>query len=649
MNIGGILKEYIAVLAARLTVFDNACPKESIEVPLDRFGEKLLERFYFAGAEWELDYDIENIDKWKDIFDISVSLRVLKGTVSNVSLSIVLRFNGWDRQNYVFIPGAVYGGNREIKITSEQLEIAKLSKSEPESCINILSSDCTTPCAGFYSEKKKYSFLLFTELKTKYGLNGISVEEDMNKMVCEYIISTPGIKNTKLAEQKGADIDEGKFIALSARCSFSHSNNLQQLFEQYLELRNDYIREPILKNTTPFSEIYKRLLENLENVSLQNPLYILPASIIASESFEKGSIDTLNNIFNNQLESGFLHSEDNRRIDMGQASNILYSLVKAVYIISKKDELLIQPNWIEGLRRKADALVKIWEANNILGQIVDIENGSISGKGSATAAILPAALCIFGKLVNEAAYVNIAELMGEYLYTEFIKGGSYYGNFFSNNDFPDSYAIYSILESFTTLYENTIEQKWLSRSCEAAAQFSTWCVNYDSIFSGSTFKKEGTRNAGTIIGDIQNKYVLPCIPNFSGIALLRLFKYADDKRYFDLLRLTAHNMAHKIREIDIEESYLKEACEVSAMLTYTQIPGLYVQPEAGIVFSIDNIDAKVLDRKNGKLRVVISNPTNYMAKIRVMVDAPNKLMDEADCLKYKYIELYPNETKVESY
>lgn len=135
-----------------------------------------------------------------------------------------------------------------------------------------------------------------------------------------------------------------------------------------------------------------------------------------------------------------------------------------------------------------------------------------------------------------------------------------------------------LTESFVTLYEATGKKAWLDKGIMAVSFLSTFHTEF---------------NQG--------------IPEeFSGNALFRLFLYTMDMRYISLLRKILNSSDESSDKIQI------------GLLTYLEVPGLYINPSEGMIAAVDNIDAKVLDRRNDKLRIVITNHTNYHAKVRTL-------------------------------
>ncbi|MGN0447413.1 MAG: hypothetical protein ACI4GC_02575 [Acutalibacteraceae bacterium] len=62
-------------------------------------------------------------------------------------------------------------------------------------------------------------------------------------------------------------------------------------------------------------------------------------------------------------------------------------------------------------------------------------------------------------------------------------------------------------------------------------------------------------------------------------------------------------------------------CEVSVMLTYLEIPAVYIQRDTGFCFALDHIECSVKDRTDGTLTVELFNPTRYDANYRIFIDS----------------------------
>ncbi|MGN0523408.1 MAG: hypothetical protein ACI4IG_03950 [Eubacterium sp.] len=62
-------------------------------------------------------------------------------------------------------------------------------------------------------------------------------------------------------------------------------------------------------------------------------------------------------------------------------------------------------------------------------------------------------------------------------------------------------------------------------------------------------------------------------------------------------------------------------CEVSVMLTYLEIPALYIQRDTGFSFALDHLECQVKSKTESTLTVELYNPTDYDANYRIFIDS----------------------------
>jgi hypothetical protein len=210
--------------------------------------------------------------------------------------------------------------------------------------------------------------------------------------------------------------------------------------------------------------------------------------------------------------------------------------------------------------------------------------------------ILPAALTCLSLYSNNEALLHKAGELAKMLYTisfeskVLIKG------------FPDEVWSYMLMESLVTIYEASGKKEWLDKAITAGSLFSSWHKKYD----------------------------------YQGNALFRMFLYTEDMRYVNILKQTLQN-----KRLGRDSMW--------KTLSYLEIPGLYVNSKDGLVASIDTIDAKVLDRREGKLRVVITNPNAQNTKIRTMVERSSDISEKYYLPRYYEMSFQPGETRVISF
>jgi hypothetical protein len=348
-----------------------------------------------------------------------------------------------------------------------------------------------------------------------------------------------------------------------------------------------------------------------------------------------------------------------------KSADALYFLIKQFMFLKKQEPgFKIPEKWSEGARKCTDAFVRLWERYGQFGQFVDTGSGDIIVGGSACGGIAPAGLALASEFFGSEAYLEVACQVAAYYYESFIKKGYTTGGPGEILQCPDSESVFGLLESYVVLYEITGDHSWIDKAKDTANQCMTWCVSYDYIFpKNSTFGKLDMHTAGSVYANVQNKHSAPGICTLSGDSLFKLFRATGDKKYLEQIAETAHNLPQYLSRDDrpilskndnigvgdgsfrnmpagwmcervnmsdwlepIGEIFYGSCwCEVSSMLTYTEIPGLYVQPDTGFICAIDHIDAEIVERGTGFVDVNISNPTGFSAEVKVFVEDSEKM------------------------
>lgn len=350
-----------------------------------------------------------------------------------------------------------------------------------------------------------------------------------------------------------------------------------------------------------------------------------------------------------------------------KSADALYYLVKQFLLLQKQDpDFRLPDRWVTGTRACADAFVRLWNRYGQFGQFVNSETGEIIVGGSASAAIAPAGLALASEFFGEAAYLKVAEESADYFYREFVKKGYTTGGPGDILQNPDSESAFGLLESFIVLYEVTGDRHWIGKAAEQANQCATWCVSYDYAFPPeSTFGKLGMRTAGTVYANVQNKHSAPGICTLSGNSLFKLFRATGNRAYLELIREIAHSLPQYLSREDrpipglrripgggpddtelvpMPPGWMNERvemsdwweptgeifygscwCEVSAMLTYVEVPGLYVQPDTGLVCAIDHVTVEEIRRTEDGLEAAIHNPTPFEAVVKVLSESSARM------------------------
>ncbi len=205
---------------------------------------------------------------------------------------------------------------------------------------------------------------------------------------------------------------------------------------------------------------------------------------------------------------------------------------------------------------------------------------------------------------------------------------------------PDSQSAAALLESFVTLHEATREPVWIDRARAAAHLYASWVVAYDTPAAGRACDVAGQRATGAVLWDAASRRGSPGIVISSGDALLRLYRATGDPALLELLRDTVHNLAQYLAVSEAGLRVGTPACartdtgrwfepgdsvvpvdsvfDAIALLSYTEVPGIYARPDTGFVFVFDHVTARIKDRTRGHLVLAIANPTRADATVRIL-------------------------------
>lgn len=376
---------------------------------------------------------------------------------------------------------------------------------------------------------------------------------------------------------------------------------------------------------------------------------------------QRRALKTFDFLFSTQTAAGFFPGIYANGKAYGDGFNkpgtdhwhLLRKSADALYFIIKQFELLrsqgrggwIKPRWEKGTRRLADAFVRLWSKYGQFGQFVDVNTGDILVGGSTSAATACAGLALASRYFQESLYLKMAQLAARSYYQRDVQAGVTTGGPGEIAQCPDSESAFGLLESFMVLYERTQKTDWLTMAEHMAAQCFTWCISYDYDFPcDSSFGKLKMHSAGAVWASVQNKHGAPGICTFSGDALFKLYRATGKDIYLELIQEMAHNITQYLSRYDrpvsmIPHGWMNERvelsdwaeptgeispesswCEVSCMLTWLEIPGIYVQLDTGRLCVFDNVEASIVDLKGDVCVLDIFNPTRFDAQVKVFVE-----------------------------
>ena len=333
----------------------------------------------------------------------------------------------------------------------------------------------------------------------------------------------------------------------------------------------------------------------------------------------------------------------------------LYYILKHFRILERRN-YEIKEHWHEGLKKVANAFVRVWQKCGQFGQFVHSLTGEIMVGNSTSGAIVPGALVLAWKQYGNQDYLSTARESAEWFYQNFVAKGFTCGGPGDALQNPDSESAYAMVESLTLLYEETREQQWLERARIATGLFSTWVMGYNYHFPrNSLFGKLNLTTFGTVFANTQNKHAAPGICTYSGAALITLYRYSGDVTYLNLLQaitkaLTQY-LSYEGHQINgLQSGWVSERintndwlegigetmagstwAEVSLMLTWMEIPSVFIDVKRKISICFDKC-AATIDWKTSRLilqnkykvrtefSIMLSNE-GFLEQLKVDVDA----------------------------
>jgi hypothetical protein len=360
-------------------------------------------------------------------------------------------------------------------------------------------------------------------------------------------------------------------------------------------------------------------------------------------------------------------------------ADALYFLIKTFMLLQAQDGHWHLPaHWERGTRRLADLFVQTFRRDGQLGQYLDRDTGQVVVGGSTASAMAPGALALAGQYFKVTEYEQVAEALATQLDARDVQAGVTIGGPGEILKCPDSESAFAMLESFIVLYEVTGKPNWLARAEAMAAQCLTWCASYDYAFPpDSWLGRIGTHAAGSVWANVQNKHCAPGIATLSGDSLFKLFRYTGRQLYLNQIQETAHNLTQYLSRADrpvgdpriMKPGWMCERvnfsdwegrdniggslfgscwCEVSLMLTTVELPGIYLQPDSGLLCVFDHLDVHIVEQLADQMALECHNPTAFDADVRVFAESKRSaqvILGQAAALRWPVVHVAAGQTR----
>jgi len=544
---------------------------------------------------------------------LNIKFTLVSGAVNNASTAINFTFSDWSTKNYVMIPAAVYNGNRfpvlkggymppytsdmfcnkDVPLTISDNPRLALHEGEP-SKIDLLTWNASTPAMSFFSPAMHKGFIVLAEPKTKWGVNGLSVEENADRTKAGFAVTAPGVReyaagfgDFSKSHDKPCNWKAGDEIEMKLYVYVFNTTDIPSFLQTYMDKRKKLLGETPQYYVAPMSAIFHYTTLQVDKSRVHKPPFY-DTMYFPENSFTRFQIGWIGGLMNTypmlslndaerpkwiantfdfvvskmQGKSGFFYGVLDNGVTTVPERPIPDS-IKAMHpeIVSNAmvrkngDALLwmykhfllykelgrgneIKPEWEAAAKRLAQAFVNTFEREGELGQYVDPESGKIVVYNSAAISSAPAGLALAATYCHEPKFLKAAEAIADSYYNRFTKTlGLTGGNCGDISMDPDSESAFGLLESFMALYWATGKAHWLELAKAEAALGSTWTISYNYEFpKQSDLGTFDAHSTGAVWASTQNKHAAPGICSASGDYLFKLYRATGDKRVAQLLR-----------------------------------------------------------------------------------------------------------------
>ena len=555
-----------------------------------------------------------------EIIDLILTFKLKQGIARSAGVAAAFDFTNWSTDNYILVPSMIYGGNRfrilpigyppyihnekdrppDMPITVTN--IPHLNPDGSHAKIELNTGNVATPMLSFFNPEEKRGFILLTEQDTRFGNNGLFIEEDAgpkseNKSIT-FVVSAPGVREERYvmcgrtaSGDHGAEWETGNNVTLRFKIFNFKAADITVFYEKVFDVRKALSGKNTYSCVTPYSAAADLILEHhnthkwFENdytayycnrpgdvnpYSYQIgwsgiPVFSFPNLISETpERLRRVCLSLNNMVFKSQGKTGLFHAinlngeifgdphgrmAERPAIAMTRRSmDALYFGLQTFDLMKKRGHTeMIKPEWEKSLHTCADGLLKVWNDYGQFGQFIDVDNGEMEINGSTAGCAAGSALALASKYFNEPKYLDVAEAATKMYYErDFLKGYAG-GGAAEILQSPDSEAPWDMVESCMILYDVTGKTEWLKRAEFAAHILATWMVSYDYSFpKGSAMDKAGTHAAGSIFASSQNNHSAPGYYILSGDCMLKLFRATGDKRFAGMYKDQSHNVVQYV-------------------------------------------------------------------------------------------------------
>ncbi|HEX5153195.1 MAG TPA: hypothetical protein VFW07_17210 [Parafilimonas sp.] len=565
-------------------------------------------------CKWQEELTVNRLNN--DELSCVVKFKLLSGEVKSAGVALAFDFSSWTKNNYVFAPAMLYGGNRfkilpipyppyirdakdkplDMPVTTTN--ILHFNQDGSHAKVEMNTGNVATPMMGFFDQQKHRGFLLLTGQNTRFGNNGLIVEEDagentLNKRI-SFIVNAPGVRKERYvmcgreaSGDKAADWKAGDEITLRFNVYNFDANDMPEFYQKVFSVRKALSGQNSFSNITPYSEVAKLIVDmHNKNKWFENdstayychrpgdsspysyqigwsglPTFSFPELIEATPERLNRVVKSFDNmLFKSQAPTGLFYAANHNGKIYGdphgqmdvltniamirRSMEVLYFGIKSLDLLKKEHHKdLVNPQWETGLKRCADALVQVWTKYGQYGQFINVDNLEMDINGSSAGGYAGAGLALASVYFNDKKYLETAETSTRYYYDNHFLKGYAGGSPAEILQAPDSESLANMLEACMILFDVTQNQEWIEKATFIAHYLSTFMVSYDYQFpTGSAMQKAGTHAAGSLMASAQNNHSAPGYYILPGDMMLKLYRATGNEKIAALYKDQTHNV-----------------------------------------------------------------------------------------------------------
>ena len=230
--------------------------------------------------------DRQPVESRTDAVDYRFTFTLAKGEAKSAAVGVSFRFTDWSPKTFVFVPGAVYDGNRfavkrmsyppywydkrewKLDMPTTITDCPRLAQDGGPGRIDLETGNASVPLMAFFSPAIHRGWIVLTTQGSRLGNHGLLIEEDGQKGA-RLTITAPAVRQSRPAVtsldrpsgDRAADWNAGDSATIQCRVYSFEASCRTDLMQRFIEVRKD-LNSAVRKEELPFSAAW-RLLDNL--------------------------------------------------------------------------------------------------------------------------------------------------------------------------------------------------------------------------------------------------------------------------------------------------------------------------------------------------------------------------------------------------